>query len=506
MPLLLAAGGLLHGLTLPAQAIQLVPAKAAPAAAPQVVPDATTNGAGDRINALERQVQSALEQARRQQDELGQLRRQLAVAESANAWLPWLILALALAGGVIAWLALRGRRMQFEQPRWSGPRSDADVAAAGAGPTTAAPRPPGAAAAHWRPGADLGKSAQARAPLLPSAAGLPAMTPKPAQPLPAGRDVSMGTDVPPRPVSVEELLDLEQQVEFFLVLGQAQSAIDLLLNHVRATGGINALPYFKLLEIYRQQGDEEAYERTRERFNQRFNAHAPDWASDLAAGRSLEDYANVIARLQRAWSQPVRAAAELDALLLRRADLEPFDLPAYRDLLMLHALVLDLPAVPVDSVAAELPQPAGPAARPGDGVDVLLPLDEGPLEITTPWPHVAHRTGAKAMLADWVFTRATLPSDAEPLDRHESPSPALRGEAWIPARPPIAVPSAAGPLDLDLNLELGDPPPAPRDFTHPAAFTDLDLRRDSRLQDLPDLPDLPVDSLDADSAKSHSRH
>jgi hypothetical protein len=39
----------------------------------------------------------------------------------------------------------------------------------------------------------------------------------------------MGTNVPPRPVSVEELLDLDQQVDFFLALGQAHSATDLLL-------------------------------------------------------------------------------------------------------------------------------------------------------------------------------------------------------------------------------------------------------------------------------------
>ena len=36
-------------------------------------------------------------------------------------------------------------------------------------------------------------------------------------------------DGAPRDVSVEELIDLEQQAEFFVVLGQDEAAIDLLM-------------------------------------------------------------------------------------------------------------------------------------------------------------------------------------------------------------------------------------------------------------------------------------
>ena len=55
----------------------------------------------------------------------------------------------------------------------------------------------------------------------------------------------------PRELSVEELLDLEQQADFFIALGQEDAAVDLLMSHLRSAGGQSPLPYTKLLEIYR---------------------------------------------------------------------------------------------------------------------------------------------------------------------------------------------------------------------------------------------------------------
>lgn len=166
----------------------------------------------------------------------------------------------------------------------------------------------------------------------------------------------------PRDVSVEELIDLEQQAEFFVVLGQEEAAIDLLVDHLRNTGGGSPMPYLKLLEIYRRRGDREAYERTRARFNHRFNAYAPDWGSDASAGRVLEDYPAVITRLQLVWPVPIDAMAELESLLFRKTRGELFDLPAYRDVIFLYSLAHDL----FDREQIE-----------SGNVDVLLPISEG---------------------------------------------------------------------------------------------------------------------------------
>lgn len=166
---------------------------------------------------------------------------------------------------------------------------------------------------------------------------------------------------PRREVSVEELIDLEQQAEFFVVLGQDEAAIDLLMNHLRSTGGISPLPYLKLLEIYRRRGEHEPYERIRERFNRRFNAYAPEWGADPSQGKSLEAYPEVMSRIAALWDTPQRAMDELEALLFRRDEGETFDLPAYAEVLFLYSLARDRLGRPDDAQAS--------------AVDILLPLD-----------------------------------------------------------------------------------------------------------------------------------
>lgn len=486
------AGLLMAAASGPAAGAATVAAQTNPApnavASPASAADAAQN-ATDQIVQLEGQLLQLLTESKRQQARLTESRHRLAAAEAVNDWLPWLLLGLVAAAAGAVWLALRVRRLQREQAHAGWATADAH---------------PHAPLAHAHAHAHSG-GASAVAPLmtpdqrlLSGAVALDTVHTPLAQPtsprpppmapphsgagLRPAESFSMGTGVLPRPVSVEELLDLDQQVDFFRVLGQEQAAIDLLLSHVRATGGTSALPYFKLLEIYREQGDEEAYERTRERFNLRFNAVAPDWQGDLAAGRCLVDYPDVVARLQKIWSQSTRAVTALEALLLRRADLEPFDLPAFHDLLTLHALLRDLPVAPAHGLApgaapaglgaspsqapAATPRLAAQTALDAAAVDLLLPLGDGPLDITLPRPRLSEPGAARAMLADWVFLRAA------------TRLPAAGTEAlptWAPDAPPR-------PAKLD--LDLSDFAPAPREFTRPAAFTDVDRRRDSRIADL----------------------
>lgn len=172
---------------------------------------------------------------------------------------------------------------------------------------------------------------------------------------------------PRRPMSAEELIDLEQQAEFFVVLGQDDAAIDLLMGHVRSTGGVSPLPYLKLLEIYRRRGEREPYDRIRERFNRRFNAYAPEWDVDPELGLSLEGYPDVMSRLQKAWATPSQAMDLLDASLFRRDAGPTFDVPAYRELLFLYGMSRDL---------AE--RDTSPRV-----VDLLLPLNDEPASTLT---------------------------------------------------------------------------------------------------------------------------
>lgn len=488
----LLAAFLLAALPQAAVALPVLPTRPAnpqTGATPTDGPAAVAGAASaEKIRTLEQQVQSASAEVQRQQLLLAQTREQLAAAESGNAWLPWLLLGLVVTGSSSAWLALRLRRMKREwaQHRWTAAADDAPMPRRGGAidlgsiPPLSPDRPllsprPKTAPAGAITSPDMA-SAAGRGTTKRAVGAAPA-----AGPTLGNTEFSLGSGVPPRPVSAEELLDLDQQVDFFLALGQAQSAIDLLLSRVRSTGGTYALPYFKLLEIYHQQGDDEAYERTRERFNQRFNAFAPEVSGDLQSGRTLEDYPEVVQRLQRAWAHPLRAAAELESLLLRRADLEPFDLPAYRDILMLHALVRDLPAgalqVPATSVTtAALTEPPLPplpplpaAAAPEAAVDLLLPLGDEAHMGTAPMVPLSERVSAQAMLAEWVFTHAAQPAAATD-----------GGGAGLRPSRPAERPESSTAVDLDLS----DLAPAPREFTRPAAFTDINLRLDGRRSDL----------------------
>lgn len=191
-----------------------------------------------------------------------------------------------------------------------------------------------------------------------------------------------------REVSVEELIDLEQQAEFFVVLGQDDAAVDLLESHVHSVTA-SPLPYLKLLEIYQRLGRHADYERVQAEFNERFNAHAPAWEADLQHGHELADYPGVVERLQTLWPSPAKAMEVLEKSLTRpESESDTFELPAYRELLFLYAVARDLSEREqgdrprVDLLAAE------PAAHPHGQAPFDLSAHEGnviePLMATRP--------------------------------------------------------------------------------------------------------------------------
>ena len=364
----------------PLLAAELIQA-AASAAAAEATAQATA-AAASRVAAMEQSIERLRAESAADREALKALRQKAADEGQAAGWVPYLAGLVALLAVLAAWLGLQLRRLQaLRQQTWwnaAGGPETGSATPAGAVPTeaqtdsslVAASRSVGAAGySSTRPGT-LGpvfKPDPIVEPLVEPFAD-PLTEPPPmerTEPLPVGWREELE---PQRDVSIEELIDLEQQAEFFIVLGQEEAAIDLLVDHLRSTGGGSPLPYLKLLEIYRRRGDREAYDRTRARFNHRFNAYAPDWDTDSQDGRALEDYPSIVARLQMAWPSPIDAMAELESLLFRKARGELFDMPAYRDVLFLYSLARDL----LDR------EPQG-----APSVDVLLPINEG-LEFTQP--------------------------------------------------------------------------------------------------------------------------
>lgn len=377
---------------------------------------AAASASQGRIAALEASVQQLSAGAAAQREMIQALRDRAESAETRNRWtMPLGLAALALLA-LAAWLYVRLRELERDRQRaWLAAANGADAAARPVPPASPRPsqlpllversvRTTGAASI----GAGLAPVHEpAPSDLLPDAE--PQSSPQDWQPLEAPtlrtQPLPQGAAADPeaRAVTAEELIDLEQQAEFFVVLGQDDAAIDLLVSHLRDTGGASPLPYLKLLDIYRRLGDRAAYERTRDRFNHRFNAHVPGWDEPVGEGRSLEDYPTIIGWLQRVWPKPLDAMAELESLLFRKDGGVLFELPAYRELLFLYSLARDL----LD----------GDGGGSGQTVDVLLPLNDSPgFSSTSPRPYFGDEEAVRVDMQATVPVDLDLDLPADPAD------------------------------------------------------------------------------------------
>lgn len=185
---------------------------------------------------------------------------------------------------------------------------------------------------------------------------LPPVQPGPARPAPAEAAAAPAA-------GVDGLIDLEQEVEFFVLLGDEHAAVDLLEAHLRGDGDASPLPYLHLLQMHHRHQDRAAYAQVARRFGQRFGTDAPSWEAGAEPGRDLQDCGALLAELQARWPSPVHAVAWLEQRLFSApGGGEMPGLEAYRDLLTLVAVARDL---------------HDQAAKGDTGVDLLLPLAGG---------------------------------------------------------------------------------------------------------------------------------
>lgn len=147
-----------------------------------------------------------------------------------------------------------------------------------------------------------------------------------------------------RSVATEELFDVQQQADFFVSLGEDEQAIQVLKDHLLESHEPSALTYLDLFHIYHRLGRRQDYETLRDEFNHVFNAGAPPFDSYSQRGQGLESYETAFSRIQALWPQP-RVLDLIEQSIFRDAsdaNSEVFDLEAYRELLMLHAIAKDL--------------------------------------------------------------------------------------------------------------------------------------------------------------------
>lgn len=147
-----------------------------------------------------------------------------------------------------------------------------------------------------------------------------------------------------RSVAAEELFDVQQQADFFVSLGEDERAIQVLRSHLAESHEPSPLAYLDLFKLYHRLGRREDYDALRDEFNHVFNAGAPPFNHYSAEGRGLEAYETAFSRIQTLWPQP-RVLDLIEGSIFRDADddqVEVFDLEAYRELLLLHAIAKDL--------------------------------------------------------------------------------------------------------------------------------------------------------------------
>lgn len=155
----------------------------------------------------------------------------------------------------------------------------------------------------------------------------------------------------PRPVqslNSDAILDIRQQAEFFMSLGQTDLAVRLLKTQIKESDAPNPFVYLDLLSIYHSLSLKSEFQQLREEFNRLFNARVPEFAFFKEEGRDLASYPDVLFRISTLWSTPeVLSLMEADIFSdPRDARRTPFDLAAFRDLLLLHSVAQSLVLAP----------------------------------------------------------------------------------------------------------------------------------------------------------------
>jgi len=147
-----------------------------------------------------------------------------------------------------------------------------------------------------------------------------------------------------RSVATEELFDVQQQADFFVSLGENEQAIQVLKNHLVESHEPSALAYLDLFKLYHKLNRKADYNQLRDEFNRLFNAGAPPFEQYSDESHGLEAYETAFGRIQALWPQP-KVLDVIEQSIFREAgdvESEVFDLEAYRELLLLHAIAKDM--------------------------------------------------------------------------------------------------------------------------------------------------------------------
>lgn len=149
-----------------------------------------------------------------------------------------------------------------------------------------------------------------------------------------------------RSINTQEMVDVRQQADFFLALGQHDEAIGLLQSALSQNSEANPYIYLDLIGLLHQLSRKDDYERLREVFNGIYTCYLPEFGAYHNEGRGLSDYSELCPTVVTLW--PSRTAFDfIEHCIVRQPSdsaATGIDRAAFTDLLLLHGvlgLVLD---------------------------------------------------------------------------------------------------------------------------------------------------------------------
>ncbi len=502
------------------------------AAAVQAAQNAAS-AAQARAAEMQKSIEALRQEAQANREAVARLTRALEEAQGRTPG--WLWAALAALGGLSALMFVRMRRLQLggsATPWWSANAASVAVPP-GHGPDETSSRPVAAASA---PAGPLGSDTPSTAPPLSSLSFLAKRQPGAADSAPVARveqPVSQLPQVESEPdwdslptVSVEDLLDLQQQAEFFSDLGQDDAALKLLADHLTQTRGDYPLPYLQVMDICRRRSDKAGFERIRSRLQQRFGISWPGWHEQSQDQRRLEDCSDLLFEIELVWKDPAKAMGSLAGLLraANRVDcLEPpvpvtasvaaasdaldIDFDLGMDQASASSAGLDL------TLEFDLPTPSTPAGLAAVSQGVQAAKSESAVSGTTGLSNKALPAELRRALPDIDLPLSDegvrTPASALAAARHVTGGPSTEAavdlkldETWNPnpAVPPQGQEPKSGAQTLPLQFPDLDLPGAEELAVAQGAAVDLDLTLDT-----PDLAALPPPlSVDEERAAGRS--
>jgi pilus assembly protein FimV len=236
------------------------------------------------------------------------------------------------------------------------------------------------------------------------------------RPAAAGGEMAAAGQPRTRRIDSDELVDIRQRAEFFVTLGQTDQAVQVLEARIAQDRESCPQAFLDLLKLFHSLGLKADFMQVREEFSRIFNASIPEFADFDEEGKDLEDYPGTVDRLIAVWERPSVLDVIEHLIYRQQADTshQSFDLAAFRDLLMLHAVA----QVVRGSEATD----AGAARQHGLGASAGASLDID--------------------LSD-VFGSSTEPESAQP-----DAFPVLPAVASPPSSP---APEAGNLIDFDLT-------------------------------------------------------